>query len=656
MKIRREIDGLRAIAVLPVLFYHADIGFPGGYIGVDVFFVISGYLITSLILKDLDAGQFSIVEFWERRIRRILPALGVVLLATIAAGWFLFLANDFKDLGKSLVAQVMLMSNVYFWKESGYFAEPAEVKPLLHTWSLAVEEQFYLLFPFLLVAIKRYASKLLVPILMFIIAASFCLSVYGTTHHASATFYLLPMRAWELLTGAFLAAIPVTRVPANKWLREFLSWAGMLGILGAALLYTRDTKFPGLAALPPCIGTALIIWTNGNSLTSVGRLLSSGPLVFIGLISYSLYLWHWPVLVFFKYWVPDKLAMELRIALLLASVGLAALSWKFVETPFRKRAIFKKRAHIFEFAAVTLGLLLGAGLVVLRMQGVPSRIPAPVQQYADGSIDKAPIREISLGEARNGEFNELGIGERNSPVDLLVWGDSHAMAVMPAVEALCREHSVRALGATHSSTPPLIGYVCTGQYSLKNESIAFNEAIAEFIRRHHVSDVLLVADWGGYGSKTDADNTIPELHRGLLATISALKGSGTRIWVMKQVPEHRWNVPRALASTVFFGGDPEQVGLPLAEHRKVLQRHDPIFEGLAALDVSVLDPTELFVRNADMCQAAEGGKALYWDNQHLTIHGAMLLRPLFEPIFRRIGKNKSVPATGQTTAITERKL
>ena len=349
-KYRAHIDGLRAIAVLPVLFYHAEIGFHGGYVGVDVFFVISGYLITGLILNDLEGGRFSILDFWERRMRRILPALLVVVASCVALGWFILSPRDFKTLGESVTAQALLVSNIFFcmtsrW-EGGYFDQAAEVKPLLHTWSLALEEQFYLLFPFLLMLFKGVSRKMLITALFVLCCYSFILCVYcshlGTYLRGPINFYLLPMRAWELLIGSCLAAIPA-RPASSRWLKESLGWIGLLAILVAVFFYDRDTRFPGVAALLPSIGAALLIWANSQALTSSGKLLAARPLVFIGLISYSLYLWHWPVLLFSKYWALDPIPPTQRMLLLLASFVLAWLSWRFVETPFRKRLVLTSR-------------------------------------------------------------------------------------------------------------------------------------------------------------------------------------------------------------------------------------------------------------------------------------------------------------------------
>ena len=643
LKYRAYIDGLRAIAVLAVLFFHADIGCRGGYVGVDVFFVISGYLITGLILKDLDGGQFQILKFWERRVRRILPAVAVVLLACLVAGWFLFLPLNFKELGVSVLAQAMLVSNIYFWRMSGYFAQAAEVKPLLHTWSLSVEEQFYLLFPFLLIAFKRFSRKSLVPGILLLCGVSFSLSVYCSYRHASVNFYFLPMRAWELLLGSLLAALPAQRA-CTRWLTESLSSGGLLAILCAVFFYGPDTRFPGVSALLPCVGTALIIWANGHTLSWVGSMLAMRPVVFIGLISYSLYLWHWPMLVFAKYWALGEpgysISQSQRMLLLLASMVLAILSWRFVETPFRKRLILKSRGQIFSFASITTAVLVLAGLVIHKMWGVPSRIPAEALRYANGATnDYAFVQEfsvkMSLKKALAGDFIELGVGDKHLPIDILVWGNSHAVAVMPILDILCKEHSIRGVAAAYAGTSPLVGYESKWEGSLKEDSIPFNNAVVEFIRSKHIGDVVLVASWGDGSGGGNA-----RIRSGLLDTISALKDTGARIWIMRQVPTPRWSVPLVLASAVFHGHDFEDLGLPLAEYRKTCQRYDPIFQGLATKfsSVTVLDPSDLFVSPKNLCRVEEGGKALYCDETHLSVAGAMLLRPLFEPIFRGMDK------------------
>ena len=262
---------------------------------------------------------------------------------------------------------------------------------------------------------------------------------------------------------------------------------------------------------------------------------------------------------------------------------------------------------------------------------MPSRVPAGAIQYAAGRTDQAFIHELDLKHALAGEFIELGAKEKNLPVALFVWGDSHAMAAMPILDILCKEHSLRGVAATRSATTPLIGYEEPSPVSLRTESPAFKEAIVRFIRDNHVRNVLLVARWDYY---IDFDKGTDRLRRGALETINVLQDTGARIWIMRQVPRQPWDVPHALASAVLHGGAPEEFGSPLAEIRKESQRQDTIFEGLGTLfpNVTVLDPVPLFVDTPGRCRVAQGGKALFRDSDHLSVAGAMLLRPLFQPI------------------------
>ncbi|MHB9025714.1 MAG: acyltransferase family protein [Armatimonadota bacterium] len=630
---RAFIDGLRALAVLAVLFYHADLGCTGGYVGVDVFFVISGYLITGIIFRDIDVGQFQILKFWERRVLRILPALVVIVIACLAAGWILFLPIDFFNLGKSVVAQVLLAPNIYYWQESGYFARDAALQPLLHTWSLGIEEQFYLLLPGLLVAFNRFARKYLLPAILLLCGISFLLSVYWSYTQISANFYLLPTRAWELGIGSVLAVIPARRLE-KRWLAEMLSWSGLLAIMIAVFFYTSSTRFPGATALLPCIGAWFVIWANGGSLTSAGKLLALRPVVFVGLISYSLYLWHWPILVFSKYWAIDPLPASLRMLLLIVSVVLAIVTWKFVETPFRKRRVLKTRPQIFAFAGVTTLVLLLSGVSIYQLQGVPARIPAAAIEYMNGSTDRAFLNDLKLRDAVTGNFVELGTGDSNQPIVFMMWGDSHAMAAMPAVDSLCKKYAVRGVAATHASTAPLVGYESTGVASLGKESIAFNNAVLRFIRDKRVANVVLVANWSGYVGQ---DKNSTRLHRGFIDTITALQDTGASIWIMHEVPQQRCkNAPAALAAAVMFHrGNPDELGVPLAEHQKNRKKLKPIFDELTMRypRVTVLDPTPVFVTAKNVCRMAKHGRSLYFDCTHLTVAGAMELRPLFTPLF-----------------------
>jgi peptidoglycan/LPS O-acetylase OafA/YrhL len=337
MNYRPDIDGLRTMAVLPVVFYHAGVtGFTGGFVGVDIFFVISGFLITTIIHRELAEGRFSILRFYERRARRILPALFAVTVASLVAGWFLLTPADYDQMGQSILSALLFVSNMWFWQNSGgYFDGGTDYLPMLHTWSLAVEEQFYIFFPLLLMALYRFARRLLVPAILVLVIGSLILAAWATPHMPSASFYLLPTRIWELGMGALLA-LGLVRTEAPRVLRETIGALGLVCVLVPVFLYDSTTEFPGLAALPPVLGAAALIWAGTVGPVMASRLLSLRPMVWIGLISYSLYLWHWPVMAFVRNRI---FTVELEpiwlMATVLTSVLAGWISWRFVERPFR---------------------------------------------------------------------------------------------------------------------------------------------------------------------------------------------------------------------------------------------------------------------------------------------------------------------------------
>lgn len=364
MKYRREIDGLRAIAVLPVILFHAGIGlFSGGFVGVDVFFVISGYLITSIIVTELDRDSFSLARFYERRARRILPALFFVALTCLPFAWLWMFPQELKDFSQSLMAVAVFASNILFWQESGYFDSPALLKPLLHTWSLAIEEQYYLLFPLLLLLVWRFGRKRVVLLLAVLAASSLILAQWGALHKPAATFFLLPTRGWELLLGGFIAIYhsgPLPRRQAGgKHLGEAAGIAGILLIFAAVFAFDETTPFPSFYTLLPTLGTALII-LYATPDTLIGRLLSARLLVGIGLISYSAYLWHQPFFAFARLRSAEPPSTILMLGLAAASLVAAWVSWRFVETPFRRKSAFT-RGQVFSLALVASVAVLGLG-------------------------------------------------------------------------------------------------------------------------------------------------------------------------------------------------------------------------------------------------------------------------------------------------------
>jgi peptidoglycan/LPS O-acetylase OafA/YrhL len=361
LKYRPEIDGLRALAIIPVILFHA--GFEavrGGFVGVDVFFVISGYLITSIILIELEEEKFSIVKFYERRARRILPALFFILFTCIPAAWILLPSYELLSFSKSMVAVTLFISNFYFWNDGGYFETAAELKPLLHTWSLAVEEQFYVLFPILLSILWKVGKNKILIIFAIIAILSLAFSEWATIFKPGVSFFLLPSRSWELLIGALTAYYLVYKKRASFpiYLVELGGWLGLILIVYPVFTYTSKTPFPGIHALAPTVGAALIIVFAAKQ-TTVGKFIGNKVLVGIGLVSYSAYLWHQPILTFAKYLNPELMIFP-KIILILVIFLVSALSWKFIESPFRVKAGFsRKTVFTISFVGSTLFVLIG---------------------------------------------------------------------------------------------------------------------------------------------------------------------------------------------------------------------------------------------------------------------------------------------------------
>ena len=634
---RAEIDGLRALAVIAVVLCHAKLGVTGGFVGVDVFFVISGFLITSLIWRELNDRSFSFANFWERRARRIIPAMAVLILAVAAVGWLLCIPVDFKTLGASTAVQAVFGANFYYRHSIDYFHPDAEVMPPLHTWSLAVEEQFYLVVPFALVVLHRISGVRRQSVVMGLLGIglllSLVISAYFLRRSPSAVFYLLPCRAWELMTGAILALLPAYWIAQRPLLREVASLAGIAGIIAPCLFYSRLTPFPGPAALPPCLGTALIIWANSRQSevqppTFVGRQLTSKPFVFIGLISYSLYLWHWPILAFYFYHNMAPSSLLARLTLVgFASVA-SVLSWLFVETPFRKRIICASRQSLLcvSVAALTVVLLVGATINLL--DGVPARLPKRLT--AGNNSASSFWQDVSTNDIRANHL--IQIGKAAGPIQVLIWGDSYAKASLEGFDSFLKSKGWGGRAITCTATAPVFGhFVSSNPFGLLRASPDHNEAVYEYIKREHVTNVVLVADWDLYGPA----GTFPLypdsicLKDALLITIKQLVQAGVRPWLMIGVPAPGFDVPRALARQYFLGKQPPLTYKRPTACNALTERGGESLEEMRAAGCRLLDPRPYFLdpmRHFYMIEA--NGRPLFFDKGHLTKEGSLLLVPM----------------------------
>lgn len=651
-KYRPEIDGLRALAVLAVLFYHVGLGFPGGYIGVDIFFVISGYLITSLIIKEIQEDRFSFTQFYERRIRRIFPASALMVLGTVVMGWFLLLPSDFIGLGKSVVSQTFFSSNIYFWRNTNYFAESAELQPLLHTWSLAVEEQFYMIMPLLLWGLlkllKIRGRAKLISILGFVFIASLLCSIYTLPKMPAFTFYLLPTRAWELLLGSLVALIPALPLLKVRAMRELLVTLGVLGMVLPCFFYTKDTLFPGLYAIPPCLGTALFIigaspQPNGT-LPFAAKIFTWRPVIFIGLISYSLYLWHWPLVAFSKYWALEEFSIAYKWGIVVLSFILGIASWRFVETPFRKKTIASGRKLSFSYALSTSVLFIIIGALLIFMNGFTWRYSEKVFAYDNAKADALHKNRISLPVnlevAESGNFPSFGKSNSKN-IDVLVWGDSHARSTLPAViEAAGDKYTVGA--AWHSSTAPVLDYIPPkrfAEFSLGDKSPDWAAAIVEQVHKQNIPNVILVARWSVYyiAVAEEAANKVLDIdafNTNLLKTVRALRNAGTQVWMFREVPNHLVSVPKALIKEEVFGADISQY---ICSKEKLIEQNkafDAMQTKLELAGAKVLDASGLlFDKTKGNYTMKYKGVALYYDNHHLTKEGAKKVSKVFDPIF-----------------------
>lgn len=427
MKYRAEIDGLRALAVLPVILFHAGFEwFSGGFIGVDVFFVISGYLITTIIISEMAEGKFSIVNFYERRARRILPALFFVMAACLPFAWMWMLPPQLKDFSQSLIAVSTFSSNILFWLETGYFSESSEAKPLLHTWSLAVEEQYYILFPIFLMLTWRLGIKWVLILLSIVFFISLGIAQWGAYNSPSATFFLLPTRGWELLVGVFAAFyLKYNTYLKSHFLNQALSLLGFGMIAYSIIAFDKTTPFPSLYALIPTIGTGLLILCAVPK-TFVHRLLSLKFIVGIGLISYSAYLWHQPLFAFARIFF-NEVSLYIFITLILITFLAAYLTWKYIESPFRSKQSIS-RNNIFIGSFVLAILFIAIGLTGHLKQGFESRININGSDKIEAIVKELDFSDYPshrLVNQTKTNYYSVGNTSENNPAIVII-GDSHA--------------------------------------------------------------------------------------------------------------------------------------------------------------------------------------------------------------------------------------
>lgn len=645
MKYRREIDGLRALAVLPVIFFHAGFSFfSGGYVGVDVFFVISGYLITSILLSDLEKGDFSIQRFYERRARRILPALFFVMLCCIPFAWAWMAADQLKDFSQAFVAISFFASNILFWKKEDYFAPNSEENPLLHTWSLAVEEQFYLFFPIFLLLLWRFGRSTTFYLVIALSVASLISSEWVSRYDSSANFYLLPTRAWELGVGAICAFI-LNHRPIRE--SQILSLVGVVLIGISIFLFDKSIRFPSVYTLVPVIGTALVILF-GSVKTYAGKLLSSPTLVGVGLISFSAYLWHQPLFAFARVRILGEPAPSVMLLLSIASLLFAWFSWKYIEQPFRKGKLLPSSRSVFSASAIATFAFLSFGIYGHISDGVPQRISLPDSIARDLNVRELSEEcfDFSMKRVEDEGFFCL-LGERSKLPTVAVIGDSHSLSFIPALDELARDKRRSFLFSGVSSCPPTNNTFVYRFDERRDVCAKRNQVAYKQIIESGIKEVILISRWTYYstgdvssdfmfiGDKYDVERdkakSAEKLSERLMKTLEEYEASGVSVMIFHQPPVQEIDARRFYNYSFIYGeSNFEKFLLEMSvktfDHvsryqpvYNMIEKSARVFDGVRTIDFSA------DLCDSEICKIGNSERSNYFDDDHLSNFGAKKL-------------------------------
>ena len=667
-KYRPDIDGLRAVAILAVVAFHA---FPnlvnGGFIGVDIFFVISGYLISTIIMGSLERDSFSFVDFYKRRVRRIFPALVLVLASCFVFGWFVLLSDEYKQLGKHIAGGAGFISNFVFWNESGYFDNAADTKPLLHLWSLGIEEQFYIVWPLLLwFAWKRRLNLLTITLAIAVI--SYGLDASKVIHDAVTAFYAPQLRFWELLAGAVLAhmalhkklLLPNFRVRFDAWLgrvfyakpqladgamlRNFQSTLGALFIAIGIAVITKDKNFPGSWALLPVLGAALIISAGANAW--INRvILSNRVMVWVGLVSFPLYLWHWPVLSFARIVGGETPSNAIRFSAVLISIALAWLTYWLVEKPVRSGNHSKAKTITLVVLMVVVGY---AGFNAYDRSGLPFRaFQKQLNVYTKSMVVSNRKSECfeSLDTDYSNKLLLCNLGNKSIPPQFYAYGDSHSLSLLPALEKFANNTNSNILYSGTQGCPPLLGIQRMGSESdmAKHNCQRFNERIFEYVKENHIGSVILIGRWTLYTGGTTRPNEVAyismdttkeaskDLAResfryGLKTTVERYKNIGVQVYFIEDNPQQQYSPVDATRRHMLTGEPINQFSVSMSEHQSDQSWVSNEFKQLGNGLAKTLNFDDILCSN-QICPFMENDKFLYLDANHLSIDGAMLVYP-----------------------------
>ncbi|SMD03025.1 Peptidoglycan/LPS O-acetylase OafA/YrhL, contains acyltransferase and SGNH-hydrolase domains [Primorskyibacter flagellatus] len=651
------------MAVLPVVLYHFGMpGLSGGFVGVDIFFVISGFLIGGILWAELNrTGRVRLGAFFLRRVRRLAPAYLAMAAITLACAWFILLPFDFREFGQELVAATVYLANVHYFDSAGYFDQASDQKLLLHTWSLAVEEQFYIVLPLLLIVLARWRAHLpAVLVGLGVLSLSACL--WMMTVSPPAAFYLFPFRAWELLAGVCLAITGYQR--GLSWqVHPALSWVGIALIAVAVFLFEAGDHFPGFYALVPVLGATLII-ANGRDKNIINRALCSRPALFFGLISYSLYLWHWPIVTLLRYYQGEHDLAAWQILLMLAAaVVVSWISWRVVETPFR-RGVLPGWQLVAGYVTAAM-MLAGGALSFAFSEGLPGRFTPESHPYIaatrDFNQDWSRCTQPVTGVWGGIEICPIGPA---GPPKVLIWGDSHARAFKEGIERAAFEANQPGLLIWRPGCPPLIGVLKDELVSSPSEEAACASSVEVVLQglaaTASIQTVLLVGRWSYYaeGTGIGADDrnrielkpdpagplTVRDRQKDLFAdalalTVTRLSQLAKQIFVQQQPPEIFDYTARKAAQALAYGQiDPDVLrnGLGTTTREALRVRFAGADAALARVtNVPGVRVIDLWTRMCSQtaCSAIFNATPIYFDNNHVTNAGALALRDLYAPVF-----------------------
>lgn len=645
-----HLDGLRAIAIATVVLYHAwPASMPGGFIGVDVFFVISGFLITRIIASEMADGRFSFVEFLARRVRRLVPASFVMLAVVLAVGVVVLRPDTLKSLGLAVLYTCGLLANVLFYYTAGYFSSPPEEKPILHMWSLAVEDQFYLTWPLLLLLLSYYLPRnriVLVASVLAVVSLVHAQMKLGADPDYS--FYMLPARAWELLVGCLLALV-APHVSFRGWTGVVAAWTGLVAIVASALFLNTSVPFPGLSAVPAVLGTALVIAAGLRDENGAVRVLSAPPVVFVGLISYSLYLWHWPILSMSHYALGQPLTGIEVFGALLVSVVVATASWRYVERPFRKPKGDTQENSLRTLAAgvgILVPVFLVGGLFKIS-DGLPTRFGGAAGEiYSDLALGN-PLRASCDGfDHIRGNDAVCNFGRKliaGASYDVAVFGDSNADHFVPGFAKWVAVHDLSARQVTQSACALLLNVIRPGmRASHVKECDAYRRAALQFVDDNpHLKLAVLGGHWRSYLSVRDlgavaGDGLVPvtwtasqvkgveafELAMG--RTVDYFLARGIKVHIIAQIPQFKSLSVGCVVRAVNEGGDARTCGISRKAYETAQGAIDEALRRIAAArrNVSVSYPSKLICDDA-YCSPYRDGVFLYRNGSHLSEAGAL---------------------------------